>query len=233
MSFRASEWIWSKMEADIILSHVLSHHWISCYVYAFWWTKLSFVNHDHVLFLYVVFCSFFAMTSSFWNMEDSNLHSCRTRRLRCHHSRPSCLLKIYLVGHWCKALFVIFKKTYFKYNLSKFICHLYFCRCPRDSPLEWIKIELWREAQKYPLFHSLQETWKYSALQCCYLLAELPGHAGEKMGPLRNLWLLTSQQCCGPVTFLYGSGSSNPCLWLIDPAPDPASFVIDLQDANK
>lgn len=34
-------------------------------------------------------------------------------------------------------------------------------RCPRDSPLEWIKVELWREAQKYPLFHSLQEPSSY------------------------------------------------------------------------
>ncbi len=28
-----------------------------------------------------------------------------------------------------------------------------------------------------------------------------------------------------------GSGSADPCLWLMD--PDPAVFVIDLQDANK
>ncbi len=35
------------------------------------------------------------------------------------------------------------------------------------------------------------------------------------------------------VTFWYGSGSitADPCLWLMD--PDPAVFVIDLQDANK
>jgi hypothetical protein len=25
----------------------------------------------------------------------------------------------------------------------------------------------------------------------------------------------------------------EPCLWLMDSAPDPAIFVIDLQDANK
>ncbi len=32
-----------------------------------------------------------------------------------------------------------------------------------------------------------------------------------------------------------GSGSSDPCFWLMDPDsdPDPAIFVIDLQDANK
>jgi hypothetical protein len=40
-------------------------------------------------------------------------------------------------------------------------------------------------------------------------------------------------QCCGSVTFWYGSGSADPCLWLMDPSPDPAIFVIDLQDANK
>ncbi len=41
------------------------------------------------------------------------------------------------------------------------------------------------------------------------------------------------QQCCGSMTFWCGSGSgsADPCLWLID--PDPAIFVIDLQDANK
>jgi hypothetical protein len=37
------------------------------------------------------------------------------------------------------------------------------------------------------------------------------------------------------VTFWYGSGSADPCLFLIDsdPDPGPAIFVIDLQDANK
>jgi hypothetical protein len=33
------------------------------------------------------------------------------------------------------------------------------------------------------------------------------------------------------LTCWYGSGSADPCLWLMD--PDPAIFVIDLQDANK
>jgi hypothetical protein len=43
------------------------------------------------------------------------------------------------------------------------------------------------------------------------------------------------KQCCGSVTYWYGSGPANPCLWLTDPDPalDPAIFVIDLQDANK
>jgi hypothetical protein len=37
---------------------------------------------------------------------------------------------------------------------------------------------------------------------------------------------------CG---FGSGSGSADPCVWLVDPDadPDPAFFVIDLQDANK
>ena len=34
-------------------------------------------------------------------------------------------------------------------------------RCPRDSPLEMIKGELWREAQNYPLFHVLQDAASY------------------------------------------------------------------------
>jgi hypothetical protein len=46
-----------------------------------------------------------------------------------------------------------------------------------------------------------------------------------------NRWgcvLYTSKQCCG---FWYGSGSADPCLRPMD--PDPAIFVLDLQDANK
>ncbi len=35
------------------------------------------------------------------------------------------------------------------------------------------------------------------------------------------------------MTFWGRSGSSDPCFWLIDPDPDPAIFVIDLQDASK
>ncbi len=46
-------------------------------------------------------------------------------------------------------------------------------------------------------------------------------------------WLRTKikhfRQCSGSVTLWYGSGS----FWLTDPAPDPALFVSDLQDANK
>ncbi len=38
-------------------------------------------------------------------------------------------------------------------------------------------------------------------------------------------------QCCGSMTFWCGSGSADPCLWLMD--PDPSIFIIDLQDATK
>ncbi len=34
-------------------------------------------------------------------------------------------------------------------------------------------------------------------------------------------------QYCGSMTFWCGSGSADPCLWLMDPDPDPAIFVID------
>jgi hypothetical protein len=42
-------------------------------------------------------------------------------------------------------------------------------------------------------------------------------------------------QCSEYVTVWYGSGFSDPNLWLTDPDadPDPALFVSDLQDANK
>ncbi len=48
-----------------------------------------------------------------------------------------------------------------------------------------------------------------------------------------------SGQCCKSVIFWCGSGSgsgsADPCLWLMDPDadPDPAIFVIDIQDPNK
>ncbi len=46
---------------------------------------------------------------------------------------------------------------------------------------------------------------------------------------LMAIWLEISVP--DPLIFLCGSGSADPCLWLMD--PDPAIFVIDLQDANK
>ncbi len=46
-----------------------------------------------------------------------------------------------------------------------------------------------------------------------------------------------SKQCSGSMTFWCGSGSADPCLWLMGPDPyadpDPAIFVIDPEDANK
>jgi hypothetical protein len=44
---------------------------------------------------------------------------------------------------------------------------------------------------------------------------------------MNNFW-----QCSGSMTFWCGSGSgsADPCLWLMD--PDPTIFVIDLQDAT-
>ncbi len=44
---------------------------------------------------------------------------------------------------------------------------------------------------------------------------------------------LYHMQCSGSMTFWggSGSGSSDPCFWLMD--PDPAIFVIDLQDDSK
>ncbi len=41
-------------------------------------------------------------------------------------------------------------------------------------------------------------------------------------------------QCCGSMTWcVSGSRSADPCLWQMDADPDPAIFVIDLQDAKK
>jgi hypothetical protein len=42
---------------------------------------------------------------------------------------------------------------------------------------------------------------------------------------------LIESQCSGSMTFWGGSGSADPSLWLMD--PDPAIFVIDLQDDSK
>jgi hypothetical protein len=44
---------------------------------------------------------------------------------------------------------------------------------------------------------------------------------------------MTLFQCCGSMAFWCGSGSgsADPCLWIVD--PDPAYYLINLQDANK
>ncbi len=42
---------------------------------------------------------------------------------------------------------------------------------------------------------------------------------------------LCFKQCSGSMTFWCGSDSADPCLCLMD--PNPAIFIIDLQEANK
>jgi hypothetical protein len=150
-------------------------------------------------------------------MEDSNLQSCVKTGCAATIAGHLAYSKVIISVIDIRPPLDIFEKML--NTICRFFSFIYifkyYCRCPRDSPLEWIKIELWREAQKYPLFHSLQEIYENNrAVQCCQLMAELPGHAaGEKMGPLgEHLWLGTAKQCCGFVTFCYGSGSSNPCL---------------------
>ncbi len=44
-----------------------------------------------------------------------------------------------------------------------------------------------------------------------------------------RIWIRGSM----PLTNGSGSGSADPCLWIMDPDPDSAIFVIDLQDGNK
>ncbi len=41
--------------------------------------------------------------------------------------------------------------------------------------------------------------------------------------PLPKKPALASFQCCGSMTFWGGSGSADPCLWLVDPDSDPGS----------
>ncbi len=56
---------------------------------------------------------------------------------------------------------------------------------------------------------------------------------GFVMRAMYRKFNLSLKQCCGSMTFWCGSGSgsSDPCLLLMD--PDPSIFIIDLQDANK
>jgi hypothetical protein len=56
--------------------------------------------------------------------------------------------------------------------------------------------------------------------------SNFPGTPG-KNGTARRTSLVTSKQCCGSVPFWYGFGSSDSDPWICD--PDPAIFVIDLQ----
>ncbi len=91
---------------------------------------------------------------------------------------------------------------------------------------------------------SLQSTFKHIT-NCIFLEAfscSLRNPSEDDLPILRtregNSMYYTSQ-CGGSMTFWCGSGSgsADPCLWLIDPDPDsdsdPAIVIIDLQDANK
>ncbi len=66
----------------------------------------------------------------------------------------------------------------------------------------------------------------------CNLLIPWPPQRTSKLQEKPSA-LKREHQCSGSMTFWCGSGSgySDPCPWLMD--PDPAIFVIDLQDANK
>ena len=57
----------------------------------------------------------------------------------------------------------------------------------------------------------------------------------EKVKKTKGKKTKGKKQCCGFLTFWCGSGSADSCLSLMDPYsdPDPAIFVIDLQDSNK
>jgi hypothetical protein len=62
---------------------------------------------------------------------------------------------------------------------------------------------------------------------------------GKRILPLDKSEAVSCNQCCGSMTFWCGSGSVDPCLWLMypdpdsNPEPDPAIFNIDLQGTNK
>jgi hypothetical protein len=43
--------------------------------------------------------------------------------------------------------------------------------------------------------------------------------------------IITRKQCCRSLKLWGGSGSTDQCS--VHPDPDPAIFIIDLQDANK
>ncbi len=73
-----------------------------------------------------------------------------------------------------------------------------------------------------------------------------PCHLSVKFGiiqscmPLKEMLIFVNVpdcicfgQCCGSMTFWCGSGSGDPCLWLMDLDLDPSIFIIDLQDTNK
>ena len=52
------------------------------------------------------------------------------------------------------------------------------------------------------------------------------------MTAVKEEYKVNSRQCCGSMTFWGGSGSM-PWIRIRFLDPDPAIFIIDLQDANK
>jgi hypothetical protein len=74
-----------------------------------------------------------------------------------------------------------------------------------------------------PLYHL---TWSIGA---CVNLTTLRKRSNFGFGLRIHREVVSFEQCCGSVTFWYGSGSADPCLLLMDPDPDPAIFVIAFQ----
>jgi hypothetical protein len=65
----------------------------------------------------------------------------------------------------------------------------------------------------------------FFAFDCPYMAEITPGAVEYHLN-------FTSSQCCGSVTFWYGSGSADPYLCLTDPDPDPTIFVRGLQGGS-
>ncbi len=89
--------------------------------------------------------------------------------------------------------------------------------------------------------------WKPGVLLQPELLEKVRGEAGLSQPTLpvrtQTRWVSLTRcihscmckpgceyQCCGSMTVWCGSGSADPCLWLMD--PDLAFFGIDFQDAK-
>ncbi len=53
-------------------------------------------------------------------------------------------------------------------------------RCPRESPLDRLKADLWREAHKYPLFHLLQERKAYVFVSVTQVKIRIPTYYDDK-----------------------------------------------------
>jgi hypothetical protein len=85
-----------------------------------------------------------------------------------------------------------------------------------------------RHKSEHFLVTSVPDSWHFG------VDPDPDGHKSEHF-----LLTFPYNQCSGSMKFWCGcgSGSADPCLWLIDPDPDSdpdsAIFVTDLQDANK